>query len=157
MGRFTIDYSPMMRNAMREMVAYALRSYQEKKVENAHFLIVIDPDHKDVILPDYLKNSHKETLALLLQGDNPTINVGEDYFSIRYPNDLVVPFDAIMSFYDKRAEVEIVFDDSFEDEIKRKCEKYCADYERTLNNSKSKGKKSRLNNLINFSDIIKER
>ncbi|MDR0572027.1 MAG: ClpXP protease specificity-enhancing factor SspB [Rickettsiales bacterium] len=157
MGRFVMDYASMMQDAMRNMVVCALRNYQKGRIKDANFLLVVNIKHKNVVVPEEFKRPRQRILALLLQGDNPTMNVGDDYFSITYPGNLVVPLDAIISFYDKGAEVEIMFDDDFEDEVKKEYEKHRKSDKKAKSDARHRTGKSDLNNLINFSDIIEEK
>jgi hypothetical protein len=155
-GKYVLDYDSMMEEAMRGMVVYALKKFQEGVIGDEGFLVVIDTKHKGVILPNNLKKRIKSVMVILIQNDRDGIVVGDNYFSIIHPDKLTIPFDAILSFYDKEADVEIAFDDSYATEIEK-------NFKAALNKKKSSKKKEKhpdedsdfLDNLIDFNDIKK--
>ncbi len=127
----SIDYGKLMHNAMRGLIQHVLSDVRDNGLPGAHhFFITFDTTHPDAELADWLRERYPNEMTVVMQHWFDNLVVGDDFFSITLnfgdqPENLTIPYDAILTFVDPSVEFGLRFeshdeddddDDAFEDE-----------------------------------------
>ncbi|MDD9797625.1 MAG: ClpXP protease specificity-enhancing factor SspB [Alphaproteobacteria bacterium] len=106
MAKDLIGYNERARNALLTMLREVLLEVAQKGLQGAHhFYITYDTQAPGVVMSDYLRESHPDDITIVLQNQFEDLAVYDDNFTVRLsfnhrPETLIVPFKAIMRFYD---------------------------------------------------------
>ena len=99
-------YDLMVEEALRGVVSKALnQAATDGLTEGHHFYITFRTDHPGVLIPDYLRDKYPKDITIVLEHKFWDLLVAEDHFSVtlsfqKNPENLVVPFPALLSFAD---------------------------------------------------------
>ncbi|MCY4260071.1 MAG: ClpXP protease specificity-enhancing factor SspB [Rhodobacteraceae bacterium] len=110
-GRFEesvvrIDYSRLVFESFLDLVRKALVLVGEHGAPYlSGIMIKINSDHPGLVIPNYIKAGHPETMSIILQYTFDDLVVENDAFSVTLffndkPERLTIPFRAIISFED---------------------------------------------------------
>lgn len=105
----TIDYNLMMTRAVLRVVSEALGQVAEHGLPgNHHFVITFSTNNPKLIMPEWLRARHPESMTIILQNWFENLAVSDDGFSVTLsfdgqPQDLYIPFEAINAFVDPGA------------------------------------------------------
>ena len=96
----------MVEEALRGVVSKALtQAATDGLTEGHHFYITFRTDHPGVSIPEYLREKYPKDITIVLEHKFWDLVVAEDRFSVtlsfqKVPENLVVPFSALLSFAD---------------------------------------------------------
>ena len=99
-------YDLMVEEALRGVVSKALnQAATDGLTEGHHFYITFRTDHPGVLIPDYLRDKYPKDITIVLEHKFWDLLIAEDHFSVtlsfqKNPENLVVPFPALLSFAD---------------------------------------------------------
>jgi len=119
--RSFIDYEHLVQTALRSVVREALLLAGKNGLPgNHHFYISYATDHPGVHLPDYLKEEYPDEITIVIQHEFWELVVEEDCFSVTLcfndtHENLVIPFDALVSFVDPSVKFGLQFIPSFDE------------------------------------------
>ena len=111
-----LSYESMVERALRGVVREALESVAEQGLPgNHHFYITFHSHYHGVQLPAYLIERYPNEMTIVLQHQFWNLEVREDGFSVSLsfdnkPEQLVIPFAAIVSFADPSVEFVLQFE-----------------------------------------------
>lgn len=114
MNRF--DYPCWVQEAYRHVVRRALEEVQRDGLEgDHHFYVIFRTRQPEVQIPPMLRDTHPETMTIVIQHQWWDLEVGDAAFSITLAFNgqkqrLTVPYAAIESFVDPGAEFGLRFD-----------------------------------------------
>ena len=113
--------------------------------DNNHLYITFSTNHKNVELPNWLKQKYPEEMTIVIQYEYNDLEINKNNFSILLSfNDiktkLKIDYNSIISFADPSANFGLILQ---KNKIQKK------------NNKKIEKKKSNKNNVINFSNFKK--
>ena len=113
--------------------------------DNNHLYITFSTNHKNVELPNWLKQKYPEEMTIVIQYEYNDLEINKNNFSISLSfNDiktyLKIDYNSIISFADPSANFGLILQ---KNKIQKK------------NNKKIEKKKSNKNNVINFSSFKK--
>ena len=113
--------------------------------DNNHLYITFSTNHKNVELPNWLKQKYPEEMTIVIQYEYNDLEINKNNFSISLSfNDiktyLKIDYNSIISFADPSANFGLILQ---KNKIQKK------------NNKKIEKKKSNKNNVINFSNFKK--
>ena len=113
----------MVEEALRGVVSKALtQAATDGLTEGHHFYITFRTDHPGVSVPKYLHEKYPKDITIVLEHKFWDLLVEEDRFSVtlsfqKVPENLVVPFSALLSFADPSVNFVLQFNtDSGADE-----------------------------------------
>ena len=113
----------MVEEALRGVVSKALtQAATDGLTEGHHFYITFRTDHPGVSVPEYLHEKYPKDITIVLEHKFWDLLVEEDRFSVtlsfqKVPENLVVPFSALLSFADPSVNFVLQFNtDSGADE-----------------------------------------
>jgi hypothetical protein len=119
----TIDYSQLMHDAMRGLMANLLRKIgaEGKTPGDHHFFICFDTKHPGVDIAPWLRERYPDEMTIVIQHWFDNLVVLDDRFSITLnfndnPEPMVIPFNAIKTFVDPTVEFGLRFDDDTDNE-----------------------------------------
>jgi hypothetical protein len=141
-----VDYVNLANETMRKIVKVALKRIKEKPKEVC-YLLIINTRYGGVVMPKFLKKTHPNELRLLMKNEFHNFVLMRNLFKIdvkvddKYIN-LVIPLKAISFFSDQITGIEFKFAEDHKNY--ENCALECDD-------------KDKINNLINFSDLIAKR
>ncbi|MEM6589035.1 MAG: ClpXP protease specificity-enhancing factor SspB [Pseudomonadota bacterium] len=118
----TIDYGKLMHNAMRGLIQHVLRDVRDNGLPGVHhFFITFDTSHPDAELADWLRDRYPGEMTVVMQHWFDNLVVDDDFFSVTLnfgdqPEDLTIPYDAILTFVDPSVEFGLRFESHEDDE-----------------------------------------
>jgi hypothetical protein len=111
-----LNYGQLMQKALRRLLAEVLGQVAEEGLPGEHhFYITFDTTHPGVDLPPHLRQRHPDQMTIVMQEWFEDLAVAGDRFSVTLsfngtPQNIVVPFDAILTFVDPSVEFGLRFD-----------------------------------------------
>ncbi|MEM8751513.1 MAG: ClpXP protease specificity-enhancing factor SspB [Pseudomonadota bacterium] len=111
-----LNYGVMMQQALRGVMAAALRQIAEEGLPGEHHIyITFDTEQDGVVMPDWLREKYPEQITIVLQHEFRDLEVSEDGFGVNLsfanrPATLFVPFDSVHTFVDPSVEFGLKFD-----------------------------------------------
>ena len=118
----TIDYGKLMHNAMRGLIQHVLRDVRDHGLPGVHhFFITFDTTHPDVEIAEWLHDRYPGEMTVVMQHWFDNLVVENDFFSVTLnfgdqPEDLTIPYDAILTFVDPSVEFGLRFESHDEDD-----------------------------------------
>lgn len=116
MTEHELRYDRMVEEALLGVVRRALNAVAEHGLPgNHHFYITFRTDHPDVVLPDHLRQRYPGEMTIVLQHQFWGLEVEEESFQVTLsfndvPENLVVPFQAVVAFADPSVRFGLQFD-----------------------------------------------
>ena len=141
-----IEYKKILDKNMLNVFKDVLASVRDNGLtDNNHLYITFFTNHKNVELPNWLKQKYPEEMTIVIQYEYYDLEVNKNNFSISLSfNDiktnLKIDYNSIISFADPTANFGLVLQ---KNKIQKK------------DNKKIEKKKSNKNNVINFSNFKK--
>ena len=113
--------------------------------DNNHLYITFSTNHKNVELPNWLKQKYPEEMTIVIQYEYYNLKINNDNFSILlsfndFKTKLVIDYNSIVSFADPSANFGLILQ---KNKIQKKV------------NKKLEDNKSKKDNVINFSNYKK--
>ncbi|SEJ61532.1 hypothetical protein SAMN05421762_1893 [Pseudooceanicola nitratireducens] len=118
----SIEYGNLMHRAMRGLIQEVLGDVAENGLPgNHHFFITFDTTHPGSALADWLKERYPKEMTVVLQHWYDNLEVGDEGFGITLnfgdsPENMYIPYDAILTFVDPSVEFGLRFETQGEDE-----------------------------------------
>ena len=118
----SIDYGKLMHNAMRGLIQHVLRDVRDNGLPGVHhFFITFDTTHPDVEIADWLRDRYPGEMTVVMQHWFDNLVVEADFFSVTLnfgdqPEDLTIPYDAILTFVDPSGEFGLRFESHEEED-----------------------------------------
>ena len=115
MAQDLFDYPGMVETALRGVVREALaRAAREGLPGGHHFYVTFRSGAAGVVLPDYLQTKYPDEMTIVLQNQFWGLEVRDHDFSVTLsfqnrPEQLTVPFAAVMSFADPSVKFGLQF------------------------------------------------
>ena len=112
----SIDYSLLMREALRDVPRQVLRRVAASGLPgDHHFFVTFRTDHPRVNVPLRLRQQHPMEMTVVIQHQFSGLLVDDGGFSVTLrfggrPEQIVVPFDALTAFVDPAAEFGLRFE-----------------------------------------------
>lgn len=112
----SIAYGRLMHRAMRGLIQTVLEDVAAHGLPGEHhFFITFDTQHGEVDIAPWLVERYPEEMTIVIQHWYDNLTVDDDGFSITLnfgdnPEDLRVPFDAILTFVDPSVEFGLRFE-----------------------------------------------
>jgi hypothetical protein len=115
MSQDPLDYNLLLQEALRGLVRRSLEIVAEGGLPGAHHLYIgFRTDFPGVEMPGSLRASYPEEMTIVLQHQFQDLEVGDDAFSVglyfgsvlQY---LTVPFEAVLTFADPGAGLQLAF------------------------------------------------
>lgn len=116
MAQSEIDYGGLLQRALRSVVRQVLeRTVREGLPGEHHFYLSFRTDHAGTELPPFLRQRFPEEITVVLQHQFRDLVVDDGGFAVTLrfdgmPARLVVPWDAVVAFFDPTAEFGLRFD-----------------------------------------------
>ena len=116
MAEGEIDYGGLLQRALRSVVRVVLeRTEREGLPGEHHFYLSLRTDHPQTQLPPFLRQRFPEEITVVLQHQYRDLAVDDDGFAVTLrfdgmPARLVVPWDAVVAFFDPTADFGLRFD-----------------------------------------------
>ncbi len=116
MAESEIDYAKLLQRALRSVVREVLtRTTREGLPGEHHFYLSLRTDHSQTQLPAFLRQRFPEEITVVLQHQFDDLIVDDDGFAVTLrfdgaPARLVVPWEAVVAFFDPAAEFGLRFD-----------------------------------------------
>lgn len=116
MAESEIDYGAMLQRALRSVVRVVLeRTVRDGLPGEHHFYLSLRTDHPGTQVPPFLRQRFPEEITVVLQHQFDDLVVDDDGFAVTLrfdgsPARLVVPWDAVVAFFDPTAEFGLRFD-----------------------------------------------
>ncbi|HEV8240839.1 MAG TPA: ClpXP protease specificity-enhancing factor SspB [Thermoanaerobaculia bacterium] len=116
MAESEIDYGALLQRALRSVVRVVLeRTVCEGLPGEHHFYLSLRTDHPGTQVPPFLRQRFPEEITVVLQHQFRDLTVDDDGFAVTLrfdgmPARLVVPWDAVVAFFDPTAEFGLRFD-----------------------------------------------
>jgi hypothetical protein len=116
MAESEIDYGTLLQRALRSVVRVVLeRTVREGLPGEHHFYLSLRTDHPRTQVPPFLRQRFPEEITVVLQHQFRDLSVDDDGFAVTLrfdgmPARLVVPWDAVVAFFDPTAEFGLRFD-----------------------------------------------
>ena len=118
----SIDYGKLMHNAMRGLIQHVLRDVRDNGLPGVHhFFITFDTTHPEVDIAEWLHDRYPGEMTVVMQHWFDNLVVEDDFFSVTLnfgdqPEDLTIPYDAILTFVDPSVEFGLRFESHEEDD-----------------------------------------
>ncbi|MEL6120754.1 MAG: ClpXP protease specificity-enhancing factor SspB [Pseudomonadota bacterium] len=118
----SIDYGKLMHNAMRGLIQHVLRDVRDNGLPGVHhFFITFDTTHPDVEIAEWLRDRYPGEMTVVMQHWFDNLVVEADFFSVTLnfgdqPEDLTIPYDAILTFVDPSVEFGLRFESHEEED-----------------------------------------
>ena len=119
----SIDYGKLMHNAMRGLIQHVLRDVRDNGLPGVHhFFITFDTTHPDVEIAEWLRDRYPGEMTVVMQHWFDNLVVEADFFSVTLnfgdqPEDLTIPYDAILTFVDPSVEFGLRFESHEEEDV----------------------------------------
>ena len=116
MAESEIDYAKLLQRAMRSVVREVLsRAAHDGLPGEHHFYLSLRTDHPQAQVPAFLRQRFPEEITVVLQHQYDDLIVDDDGFAVTLrfdgtPARLVVPWEAVVAFFDPVAEFGLRFD-----------------------------------------------
>lgn len=116
MAESEIDYGTLLQRALRSVVRVVLeRTVREGLPGEHHFYLSLRTDHPGTQVPPFLRQRFPEEITVVLQHQFRDLSVDDDGFAVTLrfdgmPARLVVPWEAVVAFFDPTAEFGLRFD-----------------------------------------------
>ena len=142
-----IEYQKILDSNILNVLNAMLINIRDKGLSiNNQLYITFFTNHKNVELPNWLKQKYPEEMTIVIQYEYYDLEINKNNFSISLSfNDiktnLKIDYDSIISFADPSANFGLILQ---KNKIQKK------------ENKKIKNKKSKKNNVINFSNFKKK-
>ena len=110
-----LNYNKMLDNALIGIVKKSLTLVADNGLPGNHFFyITFKTSIKGVIIPDFLYKQYPDSLTIIIQHEYSNLSVNEREFGItlsfnNHNYHIVVPFNAVMVFYDKSVDFSLTF------------------------------------------------
>lgn len=117
MAEDLMQYDLMARNALRGVIKAALQKAAGEGLPGEHhFYIAFRTAAPGVQISERLLDKYPDEMTIVLQHQFWDLEVGDDQFSIglsfsNIPEKLVIPYKAVISFYDPTVQFGLQFDD----------------------------------------------
>ena len=104
-----INYQEILKKNMINVLKDVLIHIQEKGLEeNHHLYITINTNHKQVKIPDWLKEKHPSEVTIVIQHEYWNLKIKKNSFNISLSfddikSDLDISFESIVAFSDPYA------------------------------------------------------
>jgi uncharacterized protein len=111
-----LNYGQLMQKSLRRLLAEVLSQVAENGLPGSHhFYITFETTHPGVDMPAHLRARFPREMTIVMQEWFEDLAVAGDRFSVTLsfdglPQNLVVPFDAILTFVDPSVEFGLRFD-----------------------------------------------
>ncbi len=141
-----IEYQKILDKNMLNVFKDILKNIKDSGLSNNnHLYITFLTDHKDVELPNWLKQKYPQEMTIIIQYEYYDLEINNNNFSITLSFDniktnLTINYNAIVSFADPSANFGLILK---KNKIKKKI------------NKKFENNKSKKNNVIDFSSYKK--
>ena len=141
-----IDYQKILNQNMLNVLKDILKNIKENGLNNNnHLYITFLTNHKNVELPNWIKQKYPEEMTIVIQYEYYDLEISENNFSIslsfsNIKTYLKIDYNAIVSFADPSANFGLILQ---KNKIQKKVKK-------NLKNNKSEK-----NNVIHFSNYTK--
>ncbi len=141
-----IEYQKILDKNMLNVFKDILKNIKDNGLSNNnHLYITFLTDHKNVELPNWLKQKYPQEMTIIVQYEYYDLEINKNNFSITLSFDdiktnLKINYNAIVSFADPSANFGLILK---KNKIKKKI------------NKKFENNKSKKNNVINFSNYKK--
>ena len=141
-----IDYQNILDKNMLNVFKDILKNIKDNGLSNNnHLYITFLTNHKNVELPNWLKQKYPQEMTIIIQYEYYDLEINKNNFSITLSFDdiktnLKINYNAIVSFADPSANFGLILK---KNKIKKKI------------NEKFENNKSKKNNVINFSNYKK--
>ncbi len=118
MAESTIDYDAKVQQALRQVVSNVLKDVEHDGLPgDHHFYIAFKTQAPGVDIPGHLISRFPDEMTIVVQHKFWNLKVHEDYFEImlsfnQAPENLVIPFDAIVGFVDPSVQFALQFHDA---------------------------------------------
>ena len=114
MNKDILDYSEFIDKAVKGAIKYALKKAEKTKFGNYCFVLSVNTQAKGVKIPSHVRKQNPERLFLVLEYDFDNLKVRNNNFSVDLKFDgkmesITIPFDAVCSFSDQVAGIELRF------------------------------------------------
>ena len=116
MAESEIDYGALLQRALRSVVRVVLeRTVREGLPGDHHFYLSLRTDHAGTQVPPFLRHRFPEEITVVLQHQFRDLIVDDEGFAVTLrfdgmPARLVVPWEAVVAFFDPTAEFGLRFD-----------------------------------------------
>jgi len=117
-----IDYDAKVQNALRQVVRTVLKETQNEGLKgDHHFYVAFKTQAEGVNIPAHLVSRFPDEMTIVVQHKFWGLEVHEDYFEIglsfnQKPENLVIPFAAIVGFVDPSVQFALQFHDENEEQ-----------------------------------------
>ena len=141
-----IDYQKILNQNMLNVLKDILNNIKENGLNNNnHLYITFLTNHKNVELPNWIKQKYPEEMTIIIQYEYYDLEISKNNFSIslsfsNIKTHLKIDYNAIVSFADPSANFGLILQ---KNKIQKKVKK-------SIENNKSEK-----NNVINFSNYTK--
>ena len=141
-----IEYQKILDKNMINVLKDVLKNIRDNGLSNNnHLYITFLTNHKNVELPNWLKQKYTQEMTIVIQYEYYDLEINENDFSIKLSfgdikTHLKINYNAIVSFADPSANFGLILQ---KNKIQKKV------------NKKIEKKKSNKNNIINFSNYKK--
>ena len=141
-----IEYQKILDKNMLNVLKDVLKNIRDNGLSNNnHLYITFLTNHKNVELPNWLKKKYTQEMTIVIQYEYYDLEINENDFSIKLSFDdikthLKINYNAIVSFADPSANFGLILQ---KNKIQKKV------------NKKLENKKSKKDNVINFSNYKK--
>jgi len=116
----TIDYNKLMQQAFRELLKGLLAKVGEEGLPGEHhFVITFDTRVPGVDMAGWMKAKYPEEMTIVMQHWFDNLAILDDRFAITLSfngvgEPMVIPFNAIKTFVDPHAQMQLKFEPIFE-------------------------------------------
>jgi hypothetical protein len=116
MAESEIDYAALLQRGLRSVVREVLtRTERDGLPGDHHFYLSLRTDHRGTQVPPFLRQRFPEELTVVLQHQFRDLVVNDQGFAVTLrfdgmPARLVVPWEAVVAFFDPTAEFGLRFD-----------------------------------------------
>ncbi len=141
-----IEYQKILKVNMINVFKDTLKNIRDNGLSNNnHLYITFITNHKNVELPNWLKQKYPEEMTILIQYEYYDLKINKNNFSIslsfnNIKTNLIIDFDSIISFADPSANFGLILQKT---KNKKKL------------NKNTENKTSKKDNVINFSNYKK--
>ena len=141
-----IQYQKILDKNMLNVFKDILKNIKDNGLSNNnHLYITFLTNHKNVVLPNWLKQKYPQEMTIIIQYEYYDLEINENNFSITLSfgdikTNLKINYNAIVSFADPSSNFGLILK---KNKIKKKI------------NKKFENNKSKKNNVINFSNYKK--
>ena len=116
MEKIYIDYGKRINKAILNVIKEILKDLSKSKISSHHcFYITFKTKSKDVIIPEKFLNEYPSEMTIVLQNQYWNLKVNDKKFAVtllfnKVKENLEIPFDSIIKFYDPFVKFSIQLD-----------------------------------------------